>query len=89
MNYFITDQFWFFKKACYNVHYLEDEREWFYPKQQKKRTSLHFVYYLSDRGMQHNYIVTFPTANIFYCKQLTLVSLADFKRLLIWYAKLQ
>lgn len=41
------------------------------------------------RGTQHNYIVTFPPANRFYSKQLTLVPSADLKNVIVWYAQLQ
>ena len=58
----------------------------------KKHISTHrflLVYYLSDSEMGYNYGVTFPTANMFQCKQLTPVLLAGLKRLLRDCGKLQ
>lgn len=48
----------------------------------KKKPNFLLVYYLSDSEMGYNYGVTFPTANMFQCKQLTPALLAGLKRLL-------
>jgi hypothetical protein len=67
--------------------------EWFCTSQdtaeENKKPNFLLVYYLSDGEMGCNYGVTFPTANMFQCKQLTPVLLAGLKRLLRDCGKLQ
>ena len=58
-------------------------------RRKKKKPNFLLVYYLSDSEMGYNYGVTFPTANMFQCKQLTPVLLAGLKRLLRDCGKLQ
>lgn len=76
-------------KGCGNGfthHRKEEEKE----KKTKKKPNFLLVYYLSDSEMGYNYGVTFPTANMFQCKQLTAaVPLAGLRRLLGDYGKLQ
>lgn len=67
----------------------DEEEEEKQKKKIRKKPNFLLVYYLSDSEMRYNYGVTFPTANMFRRKQLTLVLLAGLKRLRRDYGELQ